>query len=144
MNIAFEISPLLAASGSFGDKSGVYRYTYGLINGYLALLRAKKSKDKIVLFTFNPNLLIMPTNPGISNLADHENVVFINDKDWNKNRNIIYRILLFIFHIEQYAVYDFLPFKIFFIILIRVFRIKSLALGLIQRILFSYYCDYLD
>ncbi len=144
MNIAFEISPLLAASGSFGDKSGVYRYTYGLISAYLDLLKKNKSKEKIILFTFNPNLLIMPQNPGISNLAEHENVIFVNNRKWNQNRNVFYRIFIILFNIEQYGIYDILPLKIIFVILIRVFRMKTICLSLIERMLFKYYCDYLD
>ena len=47
MNIAFEISPLLTASGTFGDKSGVYRYMYGLLNGMTQYIKKNKLDIKI-------------------------------------------------------------------------------------------------
>ena len=53
MNIAFEISPMMTASGSFGDKSGVYRYTYGMITSFSKYLKKKDRKSKIYLFSFN-------------------------------------------------------------------------------------------
>lgn len=144
MNIAFEISPLLSASGSFGDKSGVYRYTYGLISGYLKYLESRNSKSKVILFTFNPTLLVMPQNPGISNLAEHKNVIFISDRDWNNNKHIIYRLMNYLYGIEQHVIYDILPFKLILIFLIRVVKVKTFILRILEKNLFQYYCQYLD
>lgn len=86
MNIAFEISPLMTASGSFGDKSGVYRYTYGLILSYAKMLQEKDKSKKIYLFSFNYDLLKQPLNPELYNLFKKKNVIFLNsfpkiDKD---------------------------------------------------------------
>ncbi|EKE14741.1 MAG: glycosyl transferase, group 1 [uncultured bacterium] len=86
MNIAFEISPLMTASGSFGDKSGVYRYTYGLISSYAKMLQQKNKSVKIFLFSFNYDLLKQPLNPELYNLFKKKNVTFLNsfpkiDKD---------------------------------------------------------------
>ncbi len=85
-NIAFEISPLMTASGSFGDKSGVYRYTYGLISSYVKMLQKKDKNKKIFLFSFSYDLLKQPLNPDLYNLFKKKNVTFLNsfpkiDKD---------------------------------------------------------------
>lgn len=53
-NIAYEISPLLTASGVFGDKSGVYRYTYNLLKNLAFFLEKSKLPHQIYLFTLNP------------------------------------------------------------------------------------------
>jgi len=86
MNIAFEISPLITASGSFGDKSGVYRYTYGLISSYAKMLQKKDRNKQIFLFSFSYDLLKQPLNPELYNLFKKKNVTFLNtfpkiDKD---------------------------------------------------------------
>jgi glycosyltransferase involved in cell wall biosynthesis len=56
-NIAFEISPILAASGSFGDKSGVYRINYNLIKYLSTYFHQQKLPHQIFLYTINPTLL---------------------------------------------------------------------------------------
>lgn len=77
MNIAFEISPLITASGSFGDKSGVYRYTSGLITSLSSLLQKKDKKSTIILFSFNRTLLKYPFNPSMP-LYNQKNIIFLN------------------------------------------------------------------
>lgn len=84
-NIAFEISPLLTASGSFGDKSGVFRYMYGLL---LALINELKHRDptvKILLFTFAPHNLNYAIFPELLKLADDPNITIVS---YHKNINI--------------------------------------------------------
>lgn len=76
MNIAFEISPLITASGTFGDKSGVHRYMFGLLTSLVEL--AKKGKLKIVLFTFNNSFLNIPVTPEIYEMVDNKHVFFID------------------------------------------------------------------
>ncbi len=77
MNIAFEISPLLLASGSFGDKSGVYRYVTGLINSLEET--SKKNGHKIVLFSFDRNLLLSQVNPYLYEITNNKNFIFLNN-----------------------------------------------------------------
>ncbi len=79
MNIAFEISPLLLASGSFGDKSGVYRYYYGLIKAYGNYLKKNKINKKIILFSFDKNLVSFPPTKDIINLLNNEHFLFISN-----------------------------------------------------------------
>lgn len=55
-NIAFEISPILAASGSFGDRSGVYRINYNLIKYLSEYLEQANLPTQIYLYTLNPAL----------------------------------------------------------------------------------------
>ncbi|MFH2085982.1 MAG: glycosyltransferase family 1 protein [bacterium] len=55
-NIAFEISPILAASGSFGDRSGVYRINYNLIKYLSEYFVAEKLPHQIYVYTLNPAL----------------------------------------------------------------------------------------
>jgi len=68
----------MTASGSFGDKSGVYRYTYGLISSYAKMLQLKDKNIKIFLFSFNYDLLKQPLNPELYNLFKKKNVSFIS------------------------------------------------------------------
>lgn len=77
MNIAFEISPLLLASGTFGDKSGVYRYLTGLISALEKI--SKKNGQKIVLFSFNRKLLLSQVNPCLYELVNSKNFIFLNN-----------------------------------------------------------------
>ena len=74
-NIAFEISPILAASGSFGDRSGVYRINYNLIKSLSEYLEAEKLPNQIYLYTLNPALNF---NIGLdlSTLLSHSNIHF--------------------------------------------------------------------
>lgn len=77
MNIAFEISPLLTASGTFGDKSGVYRYTFGLLNALIHKIKKDHPEDKIYLFTFNGSYLFYSLNPEIAKLIDNKQVFLV-------------------------------------------------------------------
>ena len=78
MNIAFEISPLLTASGTFGDKSGVYRYIYGLITSLAKTISQKNYQSKIILFTYNRSLLSNFHNLDIFSLLNQKNYIFLN------------------------------------------------------------------
>ncbi len=77
MNIAFEISPLLTASGTFGDKSGVYRYTYGLLKALILKIKKDHPQDKLYLFTFNGSYLFYSLNPEIAELIDNKQVFLV-------------------------------------------------------------------
>lgn len=88
MNIAFEITPLITASGSFGDKSGVYRYTYGLISAFSTLMSQKHPKAKIILFSFNQDLLKIPLNPDVLKLSNQNNIVLLNKIPYMRNTEI--------------------------------------------------------
>lgn len=77
-NIAFEISPFITASGSFGDKSGVYRYMLGLLNEFVKL--TKKNKMNLVLFSFNESALKLPIAPEIFKLIDNKNIFLIDKR----------------------------------------------------------------
>src|SRR5512136_1601208 len=79
MNIAFEISPLLLASGTFGDKSGVYRYYYGLINALGVYVKNNNKDTKIILFSFNRDLLNSPINKDILDLLNNKSFKFIKN-----------------------------------------------------------------
>jgi len=81
MNIAFEISPFLTASGPFGDKSGVYRYMYGLLSGLIEHNKKHNPDGVIVLFSFSPNLLTVSLNPEIAQLIDNKNVFILGYTD---------------------------------------------------------------
>ncbi len=78
MNIAIEIGPLLTASGWFGDKSGVYRYMYDLIDELSTTLKEKDKNAKIILFSFNRDLLKFPINPEILRLLSYSNITIID------------------------------------------------------------------
>lgn len=75
-NIAFEISPILAASGSYGDKSGVYRINFNLIKYLSRYLKKNKIDQKIYLYTLSPHLAFNK-NFDLINLLKEENVEFI-------------------------------------------------------------------
>lgn len=77
MNIAFEISPLLTASGTFGDKSGVYRYMMGLLSSLADTIKKKGGNEKIILFSFNQSFLRQPVNPEILPIVDNKNVFLL-------------------------------------------------------------------
>lgn len=72
--MAVEISPLLTASGGFGDKSGVFRYMHGLLTTLIAELKRLDPKVKIILFTFAPHNLKYSVTPDLLNLVDDKNV----------------------------------------------------------------------
>jgi len=77
MNIAYEISPILSASGFFGDKSGVYRITFDLISNMSEHLLAIDPDSKIFLYTLNPYLLLEP-NSDLDYLLAKKNVFTIS------------------------------------------------------------------
>lgn len=78
MNVAFEISPLITASGTFGDKSGVYRYMMGLLDAYINHVAKHDKKGKVVLFSFNRDLMRFPINPEVLKLTQNSNVIILN------------------------------------------------------------------
>ncbi len=79
INIAIEITPLLNASGTHGDKSGVYRYMMGLISALGDLYVKDKLNSNIVLFTFNRKLLTRPLSPDLMDLVNNKAFIFLND-----------------------------------------------------------------
>lgn len=99
MNIAFEISPLITASGTFGDKSGVYRYMYGLLTALIEKVKKDDSKSIVVLFSFAPNLLTSSLNPEISRLVDNKRVFILgytNDLQMmEREENVLSDIIAF-------------------------------------------------
>lgn len=94
MNIAIEISPLMTASGGFGDKSGVYRYMYGIIDALINLTAEKDENAKIILFSFNRDILKYPLNPEILKFLSHKNVHIINSIPIFPEENAIDKVLL--------------------------------------------------
>lgn len=87
-NIAFEISPLITASGTFGDKSGVYRYTYGLLSEYIRQIKEENSNTKIVLFSFNKELLVRPLNAAMIRLLKEKKVIYLNKTQLKKYSSV--------------------------------------------------------
>ena len=81
MNIAFEISPLITASGSYGDKSGVYRYMYGLLSALIDKIKSSDNDDTITLFTFSPDLFSPSLNADIAKLIDNKKVLILGYTD---------------------------------------------------------------
>lgn len=137
MNIAFEISPFITASGAFGDKSGVYRYMYGLISSLSEKLEQKDKNAKIVLFSFSLDLIKQPLNFDILKLTDKKNIIILNKYPKFKNNQ----------DFENAAIFN-LPFlklcvkavnKLFNI----KFNIKSLYLNCLNRIKFNKYLSFL-
>ena len=99
MNIAFEISPLITASGTFGDKSGVYRYMYGLLTALIEKVKKDDSESIIVLFSFAPNLLTSSLNPEIAALVDNKHVFILGYTDdlqmMERKENVLSDIIAF-------------------------------------------------
>ncbi len=133
MTIAFEISPLITASGTFGDKSGVYRYHLGLLQALANLSKSKDKKIKIVLFSFNRDLLLnYPLNPQVFQLLDNKTVFLINrlpqlaDTNW-----------------EDKIIFNFPSVKTFLKILNRVLNLKSLYSDCINSLRFNQYLKFL-
>ena len=75
-NIAFEVSPILAASGSFGDKSGVFRLKYNLIKYLSNYLLSENLPHQIYLYTLNPSLNFN-VSTDMYELLSKENVHFL-------------------------------------------------------------------
>lgn len=133
MNIAFEISPLITASGSFGDKSGVYRYMYGLISSLSYELKQKNKNAKIVLFSFNLDLIKQPLDPDILKFIDNKNIIILNKYPKFKNNE----------NFENAAIFN-IPFlKLCVKTVNKLFNIKSLYLNYLNRIRFNKYLSFL-
>ncbi|MFA6081601.1 MAG: glycosyltransferase family 1 protein [Patescibacteria group bacterium] len=131
-NIAFEISPLLLASGSFGDKSGVYRYYYGLMKALSFYIRKNNKNAKIILFTFNRDLLFSPINKDILDLLKDPVFLFINDTlVLNKNYSFV-----------MYLMGSF--FRPFFKIINKILPIKKLYFNIINELRFQKYISFLN
>lgn len=134
MNIAFEISPLLLASGSFGDKSGVYRYLTGLITSLEKI--KKKNNHKIVLFSFSRNLFLSQVNPSLYELVNNKNFVFLNyfkeyvgePKVGSYVKNKILKLFIF---------------RIIFKIINKIFRLKNFYDLVREKIHEKNYLEYL-
>lgn len=133
MNIAFDISPLLTASGTFGDKSGVYRYTLGLLKSYVEYLKKSKSKRKIVLFSYNLDLLRYPINPEIIDIMTDESIVVLNPISRIKQEPILDSI---IYDLPQII-------RIVGKFISSLFQLRIVYFDLQQRIKFRSYIDYL-
>ena len=116
MNIAFEISTLITASGSFGDKSGVYRYTYGLITSLYSLLQKKDNQSTIVLFSFNHSLLRYPLNTEILKFCNQKNIIFIKKIPRVKRDDITMSELLYLSFFKHTAkiINTFIPIKLMY------------------------------
>lgn len=65
---------MLAASGSFGDKSGVYRYSYNLITGLSDYLKETEPEKRIILFSFFPDLF-RKLAPDLAALEERSNII---------------------------------------------------------------------
>ncbi|MFA5770127.1 MAG: glycosyltransferase family 1 protein [Patescibacteria group bacterium] len=131
-NIAFEISPLLLASGTFGDKSGVYRYYYGLIKSYGEYIKKQKINEKIILFSFNRDLLNWPTNKEILDLINNDVFIFINKVPMPENKKKY-----------NFEIVKGLP-KLFLKIINVFVPIKKIYFNIINRIRFNEYMNALD
>jgi glycosyltransferase involved in cell wall biosynthesis len=130
-NIAFEISPLLLASGTFGDKSGVYRYYYGLIKAYGDFINKNKINSKIILFSFNRDLLSAPVNKDILDLLNDPVYLFIkNDPIINHDTS------LGLYFMES-------VFKPFLKIINKLLPIKKLYFNILNELRFQRYVSYL-
>lgn len=136
-NIAFEISPLLTASGTFGDKSGVYRYMVGLISALASLNIVKKNNTKIVLFTFNRQLFLNPLNPDLINLFNNKSYIFLNKfQDFRDQPKVGF----FIQHFSERI----LVVKIFFKIINKFINIKNLYQSIRKNVHYNNYLYYLN
>lgn len=126
MNIAFEMSPLLLASGSFGDKSGVYRYYYGLIKAYGEYLKKNKINDKIILFSFNRDLIGYPLTHDILKLLANPEFKIINQFP-SSNRKTDYYNNIFQIFIKPFlkVINKIFSFKKFYYFLLNDFYFKS-------------------
>lgn len=115
MNIAFEISPLITASGTFGDKSGVYRYMYGLLKGMADHIKKNKLDIKIILFSFNPHFLKTPINPDIYDLIDKKRIILLRkDPPYAQKGGIFNKIIKIILRTKPNIIIKIIN-KIFFI-----------------------------
>jgi len=130
MNIAFEISPLITASGTFGDKSGVYRYTYGLISSFSKLLQEKNKEAKIFLFSFNYDLLKQPLNPELYSLFKKKNISYLYN--FPKIDKVDNEIINNFFLRQSVSLLN------------KIFNFKSLYNSIKDRLRFNTYLKFLD
>ena len=136
MNIAFEISPLITASGTFGDKSGVYRYMYGLLKGMAEHIKKNKLDIKIYLFSFNPQFLRTPINPEIYNIIDKKRVILLRrDPPFKEKKNILSLFIKKVLQIKP---------NLFFRVLNRILFIKYFLGYISERLEFNTYIEVLD
>lgn len=135
MNIAFEISPLITASGTFGDKSGVYRYTIGLLKNMAEYIKKNKLDIKIILFSFNPHFLKVPINPEIYNLIDKKHIVLLRKTHIDKEDEG------FLIYVKKLI--NLKP-NIFFKAINKIFFIKKFLLNLSDRLEFIFYLKLLN
>lgn len=87
-SIAFEISPLITASGSFGDKSGVYRYMHDLLVSLVKHIEKEKTDTKIILFSFTPSLLNISLNSDILQILKSPKVELLEIDTKSKKRRV--------------------------------------------------------
>lgn len=132
-NIAFEISPLLTASGSFGDKSGVYRYTLGLISALSDHIKKTGKATKIFLFSFNNDLLKQPLNPELFSLIKNQNVFYLN-KTLNYHSS----------NLEDNEIFDIPVVRFFSKIINRIFKIKLIYQAVVKLKKLNDYISFLN
>lgn len=132
-HIAFEISPFITASGSFGDKSGVYRYMLGILERFVTL--AKKNDTKLVLFSFNESALKLPINPDIYKLIDNVNVFFIDKRKDEDTDTPFGLIIKKIFSLRSNS---------FIRLINKIFFIKYFLEDISNRIKFNSYLTFLN
>ena len=135
MNIAFEISPLLTASGTFGDKSGVYRYMMGLLKGMRNHIKKNKLDTKIVLFSFNPHFLKLPLNPEIFSLIDNKHVMLLRKTKVEEENKGFFIYIKRLINLKP---------NLFLKILNKAFFIKKILLNLNNRLDFIFYLKLLN
>lgn len=136
MNIAFEISPLITASGTFGDKSGVYRYMYNLILSYSQYLDHIDSKDRIILFSYNKDLLRLSLSTDFSKLISKKNIILISKFKENSY-----------FKQDLLEENDFFNSSIIYHIinaLQKIFKIKNIYVNIVNRLAFKDYISELS
>lgn len=138
MNIAFEISPLMTASGTFGDKSGVYRYTYGLISSLSKYLKKKDRKSKIYLFTFNYDLLKYPLNPELYSLIKNKNVTYLGNLPKVDRTKFPYYDILY------HDIFDFLFLRTLLGAVNKIFGLKSIYRSIEERVRHNNFLKFLD
>lgn len=137
MNVAFEISPLITASGTFGDKSGVYRYMIGLLNAYIQFIEKKDKKSKVILFSFNRDLIKYPLNPEVLKIAEHPQVILLNKVPKLQKKSAIEAF-------RDTIVMDIPVLRTLIIAVNKTFAINKLQLELANRVNFHKYYHFLD
>lgn len=131
MNIAFEISPLITASGAFGDKSGVYRYMYGLLTSLIEHIKKHEPDSVIVLFSFSPDLLASSVNPEITHLVDNKHVFILG---YSNDLTITERKEHFYDDIISFPLIK-LPLKI----INKVFQVRNIYRKILRKYIFMRY-----